>query len=108
LSKLPKANALVFTSSDGVLAGLAAADAAQMTEIPVQVLAGGTDAWVDAGNALEEGPTHMVDEADDVWLSARELGKNREEAMLEYLAWEIDLVNQMATDDDHRFQVATG
>jgi rhodanese-related sulfurtransferase len=108
LSKLPKANALVFTSSDGVLAGLAAADAAQMTDIPVQVLAGGTDAWVDAGNALEEGPTHMVDEADDVWLSARELGKNREEAMLEYLAWEIDLVNQMATDDDHRFQVATG
>ena len=50
----------------------------------------------------------MADEADDVWLSARELGKNREEAMLEYLAWEIDLVNQMATDDDHRFQVAAG
>ena len=75
---------------------------------PVYLLSGGTDAWIGAGHALEEGPTHMADEADDVWLSARELGKNREEAMLEYLAWEIDLVNQMATDDDHRFQVATG
>jgi hypothetical protein len=50
----------------------------------------------------------MADEADDVWLSARELGKNREEAMREYLAWEIDLVNQMKTDDDHRFKVAAG
>jgi hypothetical protein len=31
----------------------------------------------------------------------------REKAMREYLAWEIDLVNQMATDDDHRFRVVT-
>lgn len=108
LPKLPAAEALVFTSPDGILAGLAAADAAKKAGCPVHVLSGGTAAWADAGQALEEGPTHMADEADDVWLSARELGKNREEAMLEYLAWEIDLVNQMATDDDHRFQVATG
>jgi hypothetical protein len=32
----------------------------------------------------------------------------REEAMREYLAWEIDLVNQMAQDDDQRFQVVPG
>ena len=50
----------------------------------------------------------MADEADDVWLSARERGQNREEAMREYLAWEIELVNQMAKDDDHRFKVAVG
>ncbi len=108
LPKLPQVEALVFTSPDGVLAGLAAADAAKEAACPVYLLSGGTDAWIGAGYALEEGPTHMAGEADDVWLSARELGKNREEAMLEYLAWEIDLVNQMATDDDHRFQVATG
>ena len=108
LKKLPKADALVFTSPDGALAGLAAVDVAKTAPVPVLVLAGGTKAWTAAGYPLEEGPTHMADEADDVWLSARELGKNREDAMREYLAWEIDLVNQMATDDDHRFNVVSG
>lgn len=105
LAKLPKAEALVFTSPDGALAGLAAADGVAGA---VKVLAGGTEAWTAAGHALEEGHTNMADETDDVWLSARERGQNREEAMREYLAWEIELVNQMATDDDHRFQVAVG
>jgi len=103
LRKLPKADAIVFTSPDGLLAGLAAADVAQEASVPVLVLSGGTAAWTGAGYPLEEGP--MPEGADDVWLSARELSKNREEAMRAYLAWEIDLVNQMATDDDHRFQI---
>jgi len=105
LKKLPKTELIVFTSPDGVLAGLAAADHAKTSPVPIRVLSGGTRAWIDADYPLEEGPTHMADDADDVWLSARERGKNREDAMREYLAWEIDLVNQMATDDDHRFEV---
>ncbi|MCA8929192.1 MAG: thiosulfate sulfurtransferase [Alphaproteobacteria bacterium] len=103
LARLPTAETLVFTSPEGALAGLAAADG---VAAGARVLAGGTEAWVAAGLPLEQGHTHMADEADDVWLSARERGQNREEAMREYLAWEIDLVNQMATDDDHRFRVA--
>ena len=51
--------------------------------------------------------THMASEPEDVVLSARERGQGREEAMREYLAWEINLVNQMATDDDQRFRVVT-
>ena len=47
----------------------------------------------------------MADTADDVQLSARERGANREEAMRAYLAWEIELVNQMASDDDQRFEI---
>lgn len=105
LAKLPKAEMLVFTSPDGALAGLAAADGMASG---VLVLAGGTEAWTAAGLPLEQGHSRMADEADDVWLSARERGQNREEAMREYLAWEIELVNQMATDDDHRFKVALG
>jgi rhodanese-related sulfurtransferase len=109
LKALPKtAETIVLTSPDEALAGLAAADIAADSKKSVLVLAGGTRAWVAEGYPLEQGDTHMADEADDVWLSARELGKNREEAMREYLAWEIDLVNQMATDDDHRFKVAAG
>ena len=50
----------------------------------------------------------MDNDAEDVVLSARERGQNREDAMRDYLAWEIALVTDMATDDDHRFRVMTG
>ena len=52
------------------------------------------------------GADRMADAQDDVWLGPRERGQRpRESAMRAYLAWEIDLVNQMATDDDQRFNV---
>ena len=107
LCKLPKAETIVLTSPDGVLARLAAAEVAGSVS-DVMVLAGGTEAWIAAGLPLETGASHMASEPDDVVLSARERGQGREEAMREYLAWEINLVNQMATDDDQRFRVVTG
>ena len=106
LKQIPKTETIVFTSPDGALAALAAADLATDSSLRALRLEGGTASWTASGLPLEEGPTRMADEPDDVWLTARELGKNREEAMREYLAWEIDLVNQMATDEDHRFKVA--
>jgi rhodanese-related sulfurtransferase len=108
LAKLPAAETLVLTSPDGRVAQLAAAELAGIVGVPVVSLTGGTDAWVDAGLPLEEGATHMACEADDVVLSARERNQDREAAMREYLEWEINLVNDMVTDDDHRFQVAVG
>ena len=108
LAKLPAAKSIVLTSPDGRLAQLAAVELAGIASVPVAVLAGGTQAWVAAGLPLEQGATHMADEADDVVLSARERGQDREAAMREYLEWEINLVHDMASDDDHRFQVAVG
>ena len=108
LGKLPKQETIVLTSPDGAAARLAAAELAGSTSAAIMVLAGGTEGWIAAGLPLETGPTHMASEPDDVVLSARERGQGREEAMREYLAWEIDLVNQMATDDDQRFRVVTG
>jgi len=105
LVKLLKAETLALTSPDGDLARLAAAEIAGTASVPLMVLSGGTEAWARAGLPLETGATHMASEADDVVLSARERNQNREEAMREYLAWEINLVNEMATDDDHRFRV---
>ena len=35
----------------------------------------------------------------------RASGRNREDAMREYLTLEINLVNDMAKDDDHRFRI---
>jgi rhodanese-related sulfurtransferase len=114
LAKLPKAEAIVLTSPDGALARLAAADLAAAdgtgatAAAPILVLEGGTEVWAKAGLPIETGASHMASEPVDVVLSARERGVGREEAMREYLAWEIDLVNQMATDDDQRFRVIAG
>ena len=107
LAKLRPAEAIVLTSPDSALAQLAAADFEGHALAPVMVLAGGTDAWTAAGLPLETGRTHMASEPEDVVLPARDRGQGREEAMREYLAWEINLVNQMATDDDQRFRVVT-
>jgi rhodanese-related sulfurtransferase len=105
LAKLPAAETIVLTSPDGLLAQLAAPELAGVALIPVLVLGGGTQAWVEAGLPLEPGAGHMASEADDVVLSARERNQGREAAMHEYLEWEINLVNDMAKDDDHRFRV---
>ena len=108
VKNLQSAERIVLTSPDGKLAQLAATDLVGAAAIPVAVLIGGTAAWTAAGLPLEAGATHMADAADDVVLSARERGQDREAAMQAYLAWEINLVHDMATDDDHRFQVAHG
>ena len=105
LAKLPAADVVVFTSPDGALAGLAAAEVAGRTGATVMALVGGTESWLAAGYPLDIGASHMASEPVDVVLPARERGQNREEAMREYLAWEIALVNDMATDDDQRFRV---
>ncbi len=95
----------MLTSADGQLAALAATEAQASTSVPVASLAGGTQAWAQAGLPLEPGATNLTERPDDIYLMPRERGEDREKAMQEYLAWEIKLVEDMATDDDQRFQV---
>jgi rhodanese-related sulfurtransferase len=102
--KLPPSDAVTFTSADGVLARLAAADWAGVSSIPAFALDGGTAAWRAEGFPLEQGATGMACEPDDIRLRAREQGANIEEAMRAYLDWEINLAAQMAADDDQRFR----
>jgi rhodanese-related sulfurtransferase len=106
LERVPAAQSIVLTSPDGDLAHLAAAELVRTAALPVHALEGGTRAWTMAGYPLAKGADRMADTPDDVWLPARERGGDRESAMRAYLAWEIELVNQMATDDDQRFKVA--
>lgn len=106
VEKLPPAETVVVTSPDGDLACVAVADLAEILSRPVLALAGGTNAWVNAGYATEAGDDATSLNADDVWLPARERGMDPEESMQAYISWEIELVNQMANDDDQRFNVA--
>ena len=65
-----------------------------------------TAAWKAAGLPLETGMGRLASEPDDVALSARDRPPaERERYMREYLAWEIDLVNQIARDADCRFRL---
>jgi rhodanese-related sulfurtransferase len=105
LSKLPAQGDLVLTSEDGTIARYAAAEL--RTRRPVKVLGGGTAAWKAAGMPLDTGMRQLASEPDDVALSARDRPPaERERYMREYLAWEVDLVNQIGRDSDCRFRLA--
>jgi rhodanese-related sulfurtransferase len=104
LDKLPAQGDLVLTSEDGTIARYAAAEL--RTRRPVKVLAGGTASWRAAGLPVETGMGPLASEPDDVALSARDRPADRERYMREYLAWEVDLVNQIGRDEDCRFRLA--
>jgi len=99
LPKLDAGRALVLTSPDGVLARLAAPEAAASWNGPVPVLDGGTAAWTAAGFALETGTTRMLDDTDDVnWLPYDHDADRAGQAMRDYLTWEVALVEQLARE----------
>jgi rhodanese-related sulfurtransferase len=97
LAKIPLHGTLVLTSEDGILARLAAAEAAALVDGPVRVLAGGNAAWEAAGYPLSAEP-HMADEIVDQWRKPYERPGDAKAAMSEYLAWEIDLLPRIERD----------
>ena len=104
LAVVADAPTLVLTSEDGVLARLAAPEAAAVKPVSVKVLAGGTASWRPAGLPLAEGLEKMASEPDDVWLRPYDRAEGVEAAMNEYLAWELDLVHQVERDGTARFR----
>ena len=104
LGTIPRSRPLVLTSADGIVAQLAAAETAVLTNMPVRVLAGGTGAWRREQLPVEQGLTRLTDSIDDVWVRAHDRTENREQAMQEYLTWEVDLITQIGRDDDVEFR----
>lgn len=95
---------VVITSEDGVLARLGAEEAAIASGREVRVLSGGTAAWAEAGLKLESGATRMADPPDDIWLRPYEKDWGVEQAMQDYLTWEVALVEQIERDGTARFR----
>lgn len=105
LEVMPKIKRLVFTAPDGeTLAKLAARDAMQLTAASIEVLEGGTAAWIAAGYPLERGTARLTGPDDDIKYKALDRKADVEAAIREYLEWEIDLVNATASDPDFRFR----
>jgi rhodanese-related sulfurtransferase len=105
LAKISVSGALVLTSEDGVLAGLAVADATALTTHDVRYLAGGTAAWQSARRPMSQ-ELRMADDASDVWLKPYERAGDTRGAMSEYLSWEIDLIERIARDRTCHFAIA--
>jgi 3-mercaptopyruvate sulfurtransferase SseA len=102
LSNIALRGDVVLTSEDGVLAGLAVAEASTLTGHPVRYLDGGNAAWQSAGLTLSTEP-HMADDALDVWLKPYERAGDTKDAMSEYLSWEVDLVERIERDGTCHF-----
>jgi len=105
LGRIGDAKRFVFTSPDGTLAKLAALDASALTALPVQVLQGGTTAWKAAGFPLERGATRLAAETDDVWRKPYDRHAQIEQAMQDYLDWEVALVAQPEREEYLAFKV---
>jgi len=110
VSRLPKASCYVLTCPDGVMARFACEEFSQalshaQADAAVLVLDGGTQAWREAGLALEKGPTHLVSPALDRYKRPYEGTDNAREAMQGYLDWEFGLVEQLGRDGTHHFWV---
>ncbi len=102
LPKIPTCRAIILTSEDGVLAGLAVEEARALTDAPLHWLKGGNAAWAAGGFPLSTAEK-MADEPFDVWLKPYERPNNNEAAMNAYLSWEIDLLERIKRDGTTRF-----
>jgi rhodanese-related sulfurtransferase len=95
---LPAHDLLVLTSGDRLVARYAAAEAAQLTDAEVAVLAGGNDAWRAAGLDLVVGEDGLEASPVDAFLRAYDCTTGVEQAMRDYLDWEVDLINRLDQD----------
>ncbi|HAT1610429.1 TPA: rhodanese-related sulfurtransferase [Raoultella planticola] len=105
LQVLPSAERYVVTCGSSLLARYAVPEVAALTGKPVQLLSGGTLAWIDAGLALEHGETHLATPRSDRYRRPYEGTDNSPAAMQAYLDWEFGLVEQLKRDGTHGFTV---
>jgi 3-mercaptopyruvate sulfurtransferase SseA len=85
----------VLTSEEGVLARLAATDLDMSIAPSVSVLAGGNTAWREAGFALSNGVEQLASPRDDHWLASSERPGDTRQNVLDYLAWEETLLDDI-------------
>ena len=95
---------VVLAAEDETLARLAVPELRGLTTAPVRVLGGGMAAWRAAGLPLRADRLTPPDaECVDAYLRPYDRNEGVEEAMREYLSWEVDLIREVARDGDARF-----
>lgn len=98
---------LICTAAQDALAHLAAADLAalcpQSMNLTIAVLAGGNAAWREAGYPFSQDDEQFTSEPNEVWYKPYEHRGAVEQAMRDYLTWEVNLVEQIERDGDASF-----
>ena len=104
VDRLPDDRQIVVAAPEEAQARLAAEELRGFAKAPVKILAGGTKAWAAAGFTLAANRRDPADEdCADFYLRPYDRNSGVEEAMREYLSWEIDLVHEVAKDGDAPF-----
>jgi len=98
---------IVLASEDGLIARLAAPEAAALwPDADVRVMDGGNAAWIAAGLPTESGIERATTSIDDVWYKPYDhrSAAEYEKRAREYLDWEVALVDQIRRDPTIRFR----
>ena len=103
--QLPNASHYVVSADQDELTALCVADLSKLTSTRVSGLTGGTSAWRDAGFTLETGLERTLLPPEDAYHRPYDRKKGKEQAMQDYLAWEVALVDQMKREDTVEFPV---
>jgi rhodanese-related sulfurtransferase len=109
LARFAPGTRMVFTSSNGVLARFAAEDALAMG-FEAAYLKGGTAAWNHAGFKTEQASgdddPKFLTATEDVWYRPYDRNSGVEQAMQQYLTWEVNLLAQLEREPYVRFTTA--
>ena len=99
---------LVFTSSNGLLAHFAAEDA-RRAGFNARFLKGGAAAWNHAGFKTEpssgDADPKLLSTPEDIWYRPYDRAQGVEDAMQQYLTWEVGLVEQLKRETYLKFSV---
>ncbi|MEX5710202.1 rhodanese-like domain-containing protein [Parafrankia sp. FMc6] len=105
LRHLPRADRLVLTSGDGLLARFATADLGRLAAVSAYALEDGTAGWLASGRSVETEPARYAETPLDRYRRPYEGTDNSRSAMEAYLEWEYGLVAQLDRDGTHNFRV---
>ena len=111
LSRFRAQTPLVFVCSDGRVSRYAAQDAIHAGWSAVRVLAGGRAAWRAAGLPVErclgDDDPLLLTATDDMWYPPYARKAGVQEAMQQYLTWEVNLLQQLEREPYLKFNLHT-
>jgi rhodanese-related sulfurtransferase len=112
IKRMPPSASFVVTGNETTLAALTAQDLAKLTAKPVSVLDGGNAAWRKAGLPLKSGMENAATAVDDIfvqpflWGQLDPASAEFRKAANDYLAWELQLPEQLNRAQETNFKLA--
>ncbi len=111
LQRFDKGAKLVFACANGRLSRFAAQDAIALGYAGARYLQGGTAEWNHAGYPTEpaagDSDPKLLTATEDVWYRPYDRNVGVEEAMQQYLTWELNLLDQIKREPYLQFSVGS-